>query len=73
MANVARMWAKTRNRIFMKEEVRENGPWEQGDENSYFKVKLLIRHAHVLQTGMKMVEMAESQKILQKDVGGQSG
>ncbi len=27
----------------------------------------------VLETGMKMVEMAESQKILQKDVGGQSG
>jgi hypothetical protein len=27
----------------------------------------------VLEMGVKMVEMAESQKILQKDVGGQSG
>ena len=45
LAIVTSMWARSRKRFIMVEEIRRADIQVQGDERPVFKLKLLIRHA----------------------------
>ncbi len=45
LAIVAKMWAKSRKRVGMAGEVKENCHSTQGDEKPDFQLELVIRHA----------------------------